>query len=86
MDILDGLEEGLVKKGYEFTLLDETEIGKLISQLKHVTFQGKSSASEKDDNDWLNEVRSLLFRHTAKLKSIEMQQTYVEDRIDFLLE
>ena len=86
LDILDGLEEGLVKKGYEFKLLDETEIAKLISQLKHLTFQGKSSAGENDDNDWLNEVRSLVFRHTAKLKSIEMQQTYVEDRIDFLLE
>ncbi len=85
LDILDGLEEGLVKKGYEFTLLDETEIGKLISQLKHVTFQGKSSADENDDKDWINEVRPLVFRHTAKLKSIERQQTYVEDRIDFLL-
>ncbi|OIJ09301.1 hypothetical protein BKP35_16655 [Anaerobacillus arseniciselenatis] len=50
-----------------------------------MTFQGKSSASENDVNDWLNEVRSLVFRHTGKLKSIEMQQTYGEDRIDFLL-
>lgn len=84
LSIADGLHEGLLKHGYEYTEVKEAEVDALVSRLKGMTASERKDKNE-DQPEFLNEISPIVLNNKEQIERILSRETKVDEILSFLL-